>query len=98
VFTSDYYYLFVYTPFQDPLLVEQSPMVLCHVMPKEIPIGHRRNVTRGQTQCDGRFGANGTYRHQLLAEPPQDDGPQSRVFPEAENRLHTCKAVMALTM
>jgi len=26
------------------------------------------------------------------------DGPHSRVFPEAENRLHTCKAVMALTM
>jgi N-acetylornithine carbamoyltransferase len=26
------------------------------------------------------------------------DGPQSRVFLEAENRLHTCKAVMALTM
>jgi ornithine carbamoyltransferase len=26
------------------------------------------------------------------------DGRQSRVFPEAENRLHTCKAVMALTM
>jgi ornithine carbamoyltransferase len=26
------------------------------------------------------------------------DGVQSRVFPEAENRLHTCKAVMALTM
>jgi ornithine carbamoyltransferase len=26
------------------------------------------------------------------------DGAQSRVFPEAENRLHTCKAVMALTM
>lgn len=26
------------------------------------------------------------------------DGPQSRVFPEAENRLHTCKSVMALTM
>jgi ornithine carbamoyltransferase len=26
------------------------------------------------------------------------DGPQSRVFQEAENRLHTCKAVMALTM
>jgi len=26
------------------------------------------------------------------------DGHQSRVFPEAENRLHTCKAVMALTM
>ncbi|MBM4167164.1 MAG: ornithine carbamoyltransferase [Ignavibacteria bacterium] len=26
------------------------------------------------------------------------DGSQSRVFPEAENRLHTCKAVMALTM
>jgi ornithine carbamoyltransferase len=26
------------------------------------------------------------------------DGPRSRVFPEAENRLHTCKAIMALTM
>lgn len=26
------------------------------------------------------------------------DGPQSRVFLEAENRLHTCKSVMALTM
>lgn len=26
------------------------------------------------------------------------DGPQSRVYPEAENRLHTAKAIMALTM
>ena len=26
------------------------------------------------------------------------DGPQSRVYPEAENRLHTAKALMALTM
>jgi len=26
------------------------------------------------------------------------DGPQSRVFPEAANRLHTAKSVMALTM
>ena len=26
------------------------------------------------------------------------DGGQSRVFPEAENRLHTCKSVMALTV
>ncbi len=26
------------------------------------------------------------------------DGPQSRVFLEAENRLHTCKSIMALTM
>jgi N-acetylornithine carbamoyltransferase len=26
------------------------------------------------------------------------DGPHSRVFPEAENRLHTAKSVMALTM
>lgn len=26
------------------------------------------------------------------------DGKHSRVFPEAENRLHTCKSVMALTM
>jgi len=26
------------------------------------------------------------------------DGPQSRIYPEAENRLHTGKAIMALTM
>jgi len=26
------------------------------------------------------------------------DGPQSRVYQEAENRLHTCKSIMALTM
>jgi N-acetylornithine carbamoyltransferase len=26
------------------------------------------------------------------------DGPQSRVYPQAENRLHTAKALMALTM
>ena len=26
------------------------------------------------------------------------DGPQSRIYPEAENRLHTAKALMALTM
>ncbi len=26
------------------------------------------------------------------------DGPQSRVYPEADNRLHTAKALMALTM
>jgi N-acetylornithine carbamoyltransferase len=26
------------------------------------------------------------------------DGPQSRVYPEAENRMHTAKALMALTM
>ncbi len=26
------------------------------------------------------------------------DGPQSRVYPEAENRLHTAKSLMALTM
>jgi N-acetylornithine carbamoyltransferase len=26
------------------------------------------------------------------------DGPRSRVYPEAENRLHTAKALMALTM
>ena len=26
------------------------------------------------------------------------DGAQSVVYQEAENRLHTCKAVMALTM
>jgi N-acetylornithine carbamoyltransferase len=46
----------------------------------------------------------GIYMHCLPADRGYEvtdaiiDGPQSRVFPEAENRLHTCKAVMALTM
>jgi ornithine carbamoyltransferase len=44
------------------------------------------------------------YMHCLPADRGHEvtdaviDGPQSRVFPEAENRLHTCKSVMALTM
>ena len=44
------------------------------------------------------------YMHCLPADrgfevtDPGSDGPRSRVFPEAENRLHTCKSVMALTM
>ncbi len=44
------------------------------------------------------------YMHPLPADRGNEvtdeviDGPQSVVFAEAENRLHTCKAVMALTM
>jgi len=44
------------------------------------------------------------YMHCLPADRGHEvtddviDGIHSRVFPEAENRLHTCKAVMALTM
>jgi len=44
------------------------------------------------------------YMHCLPADRGHEvtdaviDGPKSRVFPEAENRLHTCKSVMALTM
>ena len=44
------------------------------------------------------------YMHPLPADRGNEvtddviDGPQSVVFDEAENRLHTCKAVMALTM
>lgn len=44
------------------------------------------------------------YMHALPADRNKEvtdeviDGPQSVVFDEAENRLHTCKALMALTM
>jgi ornithine carbamoyltransferase len=44
------------------------------------------------------------YMHCLPADRGHEvtddviDGPQSVVFAEAENRLHTGKAVMALTM
>jgi N-acetylornithine carbamoyltransferase len=44
------------------------------------------------------------YMHCLPADRDYEvtdaviDGPQSRVYPEAENRLHTAKALMALTM
>jgi len=44
------------------------------------------------------------YMHCLPADRGSEvidaviDGAQSRVYPEAENRLHTAKALMALTM
>jgi ornithine carbamoyltransferase len=44
------------------------------------------------------------YMHCLPADRGSEvtdaviDGPQSRVYPQAENRLHTAKALMALTM
>ena len=44
------------------------------------------------------------YMHCLPADRGSEvtdaviDGSQSRVYPEAENRLHTAKALMALTM
>jgi N-acetylornithine carbamoyltransferase len=44
------------------------------------------------------------YMHCLPADRGNEvtdaviDGPQSVVYPEAENRLHTCKAIMAETM
>lgn len=58
--------------------------------------------------CDARRMAiarkDAIYMHCLPADRGYEvtdeviDGPQSRVYQEAENRLHTCKAVMALTM
>jgi ornithine carbamoyltransferase len=44
------------------------------------------------------------YMHPLPADRGNEvtdeviDGPHSVVYDEAENRLHTCKAIMALTM
>ncbi len=58
--------------------------------------------------CDSRMMAlakpGAIYMHCLPADRGNEvtdeiiDGPQSVVYQEAENRLHTCKAVMALTM
>lgn len=58
--------------------------------------------------CDARrmtlAGPRALYMHPLPADRGNEvtdeviDGPQSVVFDEAENRLHTCKAIMALTM
>ena len=58
--------------------------------------------------CDERrmalAGKDAIYMHCLPADRGYEvtdaviDGPRSRVFPEAANRLHTCKSVMALTM
>lgn len=58
--------------------------------------------------CDerrmGMAARDAIYMHCLPADRGSEvtdaviDGPRSRVFPEAENRLHTCKSVMALTM
>ncbi|NLI15561.1 MAG: ornithine carbamoyltransferase [candidate division Zixibacteria bacterium] len=58
--------------------------------------------------CDERMMAlakkKAIYMHCLPADRGNEvtdaviDGPQSMVYPEAENRLHTCKAIMALTM
>ncbi len=47
---------------------------------------------------------NSLYMHPLPADRGNEvtddviDGPHSVVFDEAENRLHTCKAIMAVTM
>ena len=58
--------------------------------------------------CDeammARAKARAVYMHCLPADRGSEvtdaviDGPQSRVYPEAENRMHTAKALMALTM
>jgi ornithine carbamoyltransferase len=58
--------------------------------------------------CDesmmARAGNRAIYLHCLPADRGSEvtdaviDGPHSRVYPEAENRLHTAKALMALTM
>jgi N-acetylornithine carbamoyltransferase len=58
--------------------------------------------------CDERMmklaAPHALYMHPLPADRGNEvtdaviDGPQSVVYDEAENRLHTCKAIMALTM
>ncbi len=58
--------------------------------------------------CDERImriaGPEATYMHCLPADRGHEvtdsvlDGPRSLVYQQAENRLHTCKAIMALVM
>jgi len=58
--------------------------------------------------CDKKMMAHAKkeaiYMHCLPADRGNEvtdeviDGPQSVVYQEAENRLHTCKSIMALTM
>ena len=58
--------------------------------------------------CDDRLisiaAKNSIYMHCLPADRGNEvtdsviDGPHSAIYQEAENRLHTCKSVMALTM
>jgi ornithine carbamoyltransferase len=51
-----------------------------------------------------RAASHAVYMHPLPADRGSEvtdaviDGPQSIVFDQAENRLHTVKAIMALTM
>ncbi|MHC5005536.1 MAG: ornithine carbamoyltransferase, partial [Planctomycetota bacterium] len=66
------------------------------------------NARHSDWICDERrmgLAADGAvYMHCLPADRGYEvtdaviDGPQSIVFPEAENRLHTAKAIMACTM
>ncbi|MBN1477692.1 ornithine carbamoyltransferase [Candidatus Sumerlaeota bacterium] len=68
----------------------------------------RRSKKHRDWICDERrmklLKKDGVYMHPLPADRGNEvtddviDGPQSIVYPEAENRLHTCKALMALTM
>ena len=57
-----------------------------------LPAYHDKKTTIGREMCE-RF-----HRDSMEVTNEVFEGPQSVVFREAENRMHTIKAVMAATL
>jgi N-acetylornithine carbamoyltransferase len=80
----------------------------CYLTTEDKPEAARIAENHKTWKCDTRrmdlTSAKGIYMHCLPADRGHEvtddviDGPRSVVFDEAENRLHTAKAIMGLTM